>query len=341
MAGRMELFSFPSRRLNPQRQQWTRWLLAAAKLAVFAVLCWFIYRALVSANEQLNGRTWHVEPGWLVLSGALYLLGLFPAALFWHRVLLQTGQQVALGESLRAYYISQLGKYVPGKWMVILLRRTLLRGPAVENTVVAASVFFETLSMLAVGSAMAALVLIIWHRHQPLLIAAAVGSMLLLGLPTIPVLFQWLMRVLGIGKLNPTAGARFSRIGWRTLLVAWLAMAVGWLVQGMSLWATLRGMQATAAGPLEDLWLHTTTVSLSIVAGFLSQIPAGLAVREWISSEFLEPQYGPGVAIISAIIFRFVLLVSELLISIILYAAGWRRPVRPAVEPELTASSNH
>ena len=37
--------------------------------------------------------------------------------------------------------------------MVILLRRVLLRGPRVENTVVAASVFFETFTTLAVGAA--------------------------------------------------------------------------------------------------------------------------------------------------------------------------------------------
>jgi hypothetical protein len=55
-----------------------------------------------------------------------------------------------------------LGKYVPGKWMVILLRRVLLTSPNVETTVVAASVFFETFTTMAAGSAVSA-VLVIWH----------------------------------------------------------------------------------------------------------------------------------------------------------------------------------
>ena len=42
-------------------------------------------------------------------------------------MLRETGQKVQFGEAVRAFYISQLGKYVPGKWMVILLRRVLLR----------------------------------------------------------------------------------------------------------------------------------------------------------------------------------------------------------------------
>ncbi|MEX0676584.1 MAG: lysylphosphatidylglycerol synthase transmembrane domain-containing protein [Pirellulales bacterium] len=327
--------------MSEHKIKWTRWLLGTVKLSVFALLSWFIYRALVSANEQLNGHQWHVEPGWLAVAGLLYLVGLFPAALFWHRVLLQTGQEAGLGESLRAYYISQLGKYVPGKWMVILLRRGLLTGGKVETTVVAASVFFETFVMLAIGASIATLALLVWHPGQIWLIAIAAGSALLLGIPTIPRLFEFLLRMVGVGRLNPTAGARFRRIGRGMLAAGWIAIGAGWLLQGMSLWATLRAMGAATGGPLYDLSLHTSTVALSVVAGFLSQIPGGLAVREWVSAELIEPTYGASVAIVSAIIYRLVQVVSELAVSIILYVAGWRRTPRAAkvAEAELSASS--
>ena len=110
----------------------------------------------------------------------------------------------------------------------------------------------------------------------------------------------------------------------------------------MSLWATLRGMGATEAGPFHELSLHTASIALGLVAGFISQIPGGLGMREWVSAELIKPEYGETVAVVSAVIFRLVMLVSELLISIILYAAGWRRAAKPvaAVEAELTASGN-
>lgn len=318
--------------------KWTRWLLAAVKLSVFALVCWFIYKALVGANQQLDGHEWQVEPGWLAVAGLLYLAGLFPAAVFWHRVLVQTGQQVRFGESIRAYYISQLGKYVPGKWMVIVLRRGMLTGHKVENTVVAASVFFETFCMLAVGAAIATLALLVWHPGQIWLIALAAGSTLLLGIPTVPRFFEFLIRMLGVGRLNPTVGVRFRRIGRGMLVAGWLTISVGWLLQGMSLWAVLRAMEKAAGGPLHDLSLHTAAVALAVVAGFLSQIPGGLAVREWVSAELIEPTYGASVAIVSAVMFRLVQVVSELAISIILYVVGWRRMPRAAkaaeAEPE-------
>jgi glycosyltransferase 2 family protein len=329
--------------VSEKKRKWTSWLLAALKLSLFALLCAFIYRALVSANQQLDGHEWRVEPVWLVVSGLLYLAGVFPSAVFWYRVLLATGQEARFGEAIRAYYISQLGKYVPGKWMVILLRRTLLKTGKVETTVVAASVFYETFAMLAVGSVMSAVMLVIWRPDKLWLIALAVGSAFLLGLPTVPRFFEQLIRILGVTRLNPTAGIRFRHLGRRMLVVGWLTMGAGWLLQGLSLWATLRAMGAAVDGPLYDLSLHTSAVALSIVAGFLSQVPGGLAVREWVSAELIQPVYGASVAIVSAIIYRLVLVVSELGVSTILYVAGWRRMPRAAevieAETELTAST--
>jgi hypothetical protein len=338
---RQRASSETAQHVSEPKIKWTRWLVAAIKLSVFGLLCWFIYGALVDANEQLSGHEWHVEPLWLAVSGLLYLAGSFPAACFWHRLLIETAQEARIGESLRAYYISQLGKYVPGKWMVILLRRGLLSGK-VETTVVAASVFFETFTLLAVGAAMATFALLVWHSDKLWLIGLAAGSCLLLGLPTMPRLFELLIRVLGVGKLNPTAGVRFRRIGLRTLVVGWISIGAGWLLMGASLWATLRAMGAATGGPLYDLSLHTAAVALSIVAGFLSQIPGGLAVREWVSAELIAPTYGASVAIVSAIIYRLVQVVAELVVSIILYVAGWRRLPRAAkvVEAELSATSS-
>lgn len=308
---------------------WTRWLLGAVKLAIFVLLCWFIYTAFVNGSADLQRHRWTVEPVWLVVSGLLYLAGLFPAACYWHVVLKRTRQTAGLGESLRAYYISQLGKYVPGKWMVIYLRRTLLRDPQVETTVVAASVFFETLSMLAVGAGISALVLLIWQPQQRMLIGLGIGSALLLGVPTIPRVFQSLIHVLRVGKLNPTVGRKFRDVPPRDIAIGWAAMGLGWLIQGMSLWATLRALSATDAGPLRELALHTTAVALGVVAGFISQIPGGLAVREWVSGELIVPVYGASVGMVSAVVFRLVLLVSELVISTILYLVGWRPRTRP------------
>ena len=59
---------------------------------------------------------------WLALSGVLYLLGTLPVgAVFLPTVGGDAAAGVGCEAVLRAYYVSQMGKYVPGKAMVIVL----------------------------------------------------------------------------------------------------------------------------------------------------------------------------------------------------------------------------
>ena len=78
----------------------------------------------------------------------------------------------------------------------------------------------------------------------------------------------------------------------------------------MSLWAVLRAMGG--GGPtarLYELSLHTTAVALGVVAGFVSQIPGGLFVREWVAGELMRTgNTDAAIGMISAVIFRLVLL---------------------------------
>ena len=174
-------------------------------------------------------------------------------------------------------------------------------------------------------------------------VAAALGALVLLGLPTVPVCFRWLLHLLAVDKLNPTVGAKFNHLGARTIVVGWITIAFGWLVQGMSLWAVLRAMGAATDGPFNELSLHTTAVALGVVAGFISQIPGGLVVREWVSGELLQAHYGQSVALVSAILLRMVWLVSELVVSIILYVAGLRRTraMTTVDDHRVSSSSSH
>ncbi len=140
--------------MTEQPRSWTHWLIPLAKIAVIALLCWFIYRAFIEGNETLGAHTWHVEPIWLVVSGVLYLVGLLPSAIFWQRILVRTGQEVSVGDGVRAYYISQLGKYVPGKAWVILVRVAILPGHAPSRGAVALAATYETLTTMASGALM-------------------------------------------------------------------------------------------------------------------------------------------------------------------------------------------
>jgi hypothetical protein len=295
------------------------WLAIALKLAIVALLVWGVRRTLVDAYEQLQKRPLRLEPAWLVVSGGLYLLGMLPAALFWFRLLRKLGQQVGLRQAIRAYYIGHLGKYVPGKALVVVLRAGMVRGAEVNTAVAAVTVFIETLTMMASGSFVAAALIALLFGRQWQYAALAVAFMCAAGLPTLPPVFKRIIRWTKIGRANPAALAQLRQIDYRTLLLGWLATGCGWFVMGLSLTAALRGMGQESPPWIAGLPLVTMVVAVSVVAGFMSFIPGGLVVRDVVMAELIKPRLGTETAVASALLLRFVWLAAELAISAVLY----------------------
>jgi uncharacterized membrane protein YbhN (UPF0104 family) len=296
-----------------------KWLLLIVKLAIVGLLLWGVHRTLAEAYDKLHDKQLRLDPLWLIASGGLYLLAMVPSVVFWHRVLRVLGQEAGFFKTLRAYYIGHLGKYVPGKALVVVLRAGMVRGERVNVGVAAATVFVETLTMMASGSFIAAaLVAILYHEHWVYVVGAII-CMLAAGLPTLPPVFAYLARLTRIDRGAREAGVDLQRIDYGTLLFGWLGTGIGWFISGLSLWATLRAMGETSLGPIDDLPFLTMIVSISVVAGFISMIPGGLGSRDLVMLELLGLRLSASVAVVSTVLFRLVWLGAELVISAILY----------------------
>ena len=256
--------------------------------------------------------------------GAIYLVGLLPAGVYWHYVLKVLGQEVRLGNTLKAYYIGHLGKYVPGKAMVVILRTGMVRGHRVDTGVAVASVFFETLTLMAVGAFLAAGILAVRLSEERMLFWGAIGLMIVSGLPILPPIFRFISRLARIGKTIPAEPDILERLNWLTLLVGWVCMTVVWVLMAASLWATFRAMGVTDIGLIENGPEFIAAVSLSMVVGFLSFIPAGLGVRDLVLVELLVKLFAinDAMATVAGALLRLIWLVSELIISGILYVRG-------------------
>jgi glycosyltransferase 2 family protein len=296
-----------------------RWAKQLFRLLVLALVAWGIYHALSRAGARLDDQQFalrEVDPRWLAVAGVCYVIGLVPCWIFWHRTLRAMGQFPGYRESLTAFWIGHLGKYVPGKAMVVVLRTALVHGPLVNKTVAATSVFVETLTMMAVGAFVSAVILVVTSDQRALTLLA-IGLMLGAGLPTFPPIFRRLVRLLQVHRANPDITAAIAGVGYALMAAGWIMIAVGWVFLGLSLWATLRALPI--ADPSGDIPLLTAAVGLAMVAGFLSLIPGGLGVRDGILITLLAPTMGGRVAIVSAILLRVVWLAAELVVSALLY----------------------
>ena len=325
--------------MTQDRVHYRRWLLPLAKFVIVLLLLWGVQATLRTAIDGLTLRLaagqWRLQPGWIVAAGALYLLGLLPCGVFWHRVLLAVSQESSLARTLRAYYIGHLGKYVPGKAMVVILRTALVKAKGQPSSIVAVSVLYETLTMMAAGAFLAAAVLGLWRQEQPAFAWLSLGLMALAGLPTLPPVFRRLCRMGRVGRGDAAATASIERMDYRLLATGWPLAILSWLLLGLSLWATLRGLGLSGLEPFRLLPLYVAAVSLATVAGFLSLIPGGALVREFVLLELLVllPGVDPATALLGALLLRLIWLVAELLISAILYAAAFLPPFKARLQP--------
>ncbi|MDP6447718.1 MAG: lysylphosphatidylglycerol synthase transmembrane domain-containing protein [Pirellulaceae bacterium] len=313
-----------------QRQTETNEQLAILRAKIAAgpadsreVIAW---RREVEQLERQSFSPWRVDWRWAALSGVFYLVGLLPNWWFWRESMRALGGKPRLAASLAAYFIGHLGKYVPGKAMVVVLRSGLVKDERTGATVAATAVFVETLTMMAVGAAVSTIVLLVVFPHW-LMILLACGVLVATGLPTAPPIFRRVVRFLKVRKADPELESRLEHLDWPLMGKGWLAIGAGWVCLGLSLWATLRSLNAGLGGGLaSELPLLIAAVALAMVLGFISLIPGGAFVREWVVTTLLATTYGAAAALAAAVWLRLNWLMSELVISIILYGCVARSP---------------
>ena len=311
--------------LAPRNRGKAYWVKVAIRLIVLTLVVAGIWHTVDGAREEFAAKGFsprNLNYGWLAAAGLFYLLGSLPACCFWRSTMVAMGQRPRWLPTIRAYYVGHLGKYVPGKALVVVLRTGLIKSDRVDATVAATSVFVETLTMMAVGAVVAATILAIGFRDQGLLLLLALGLAAATGIPTWPPIFRRLVRFLQVRRANSAIEAALQGLNLRLMFVGWSTIAIGWLFMGLSLWATLKATPAAVnqlANPWQDIPLITACTCLAMVAGFLSLIPAGLGPREWVIITLLVPEYGPVAGIVSAVLLRLVWMSAEVLFAGCLY----------------------
>jgi len=300
------------------------------RIAALVVVCIGVSGTVRHALAELGQHEWHLRPAWLLVSGAAYVLGMAPMGWFWHRTLEAFGYQPPLSATMRAYYFGQLGKYVPGKAMVIILRVAAMRRWAQSMRLVIVSVFVETLTMMAVGGCLAFLFSALVLKLEAYIWLIALGMACAAGGPTLPFVLRWFGR-LGAGRFarddetkspaedSVDVDSRLRGITLGVLGMGWIASLICWLLFAVSLWGTLRAIGVDSVQLLADMPVLITAVAFAIVAGFLSMLPGGLVVRDAILMQLLAPVCGEANALVAAVLMRLVWLVSEVLACGILY----------------------
>jgi uncharacterized membrane protein YbhN (UPF0104 family) len=108
------------------RFPWKKRLVATAKFFLFALVVAWIANRLAKDWTEISRYDWRPRPGWLLASGLFYLAAYLPSAYFWRLSIRWLGGAPGVFSAFKAFYVSQLGKYVPGKALVVVIRSALV-----------------------------------------------------------------------------------------------------------------------------------------------------------------------------------------------------------------------
>lgn len=285
-------------------------------------MVFYAARTLAIQWNKVEPRISHIQFGWEWIGSATVLVLLAYALLIegWRRVLGAWDSQLPFPQAARIWFLSNLGKYVPGNIWSLTAMGVMARGRGISALAAAgSSVLMQTVS-LATG---AAIVMITGAKllGQPLLVGASalVLVVILLSAPRLlPPLAVWIGSLIGRDILPPTVPAT-------SIWTAAVASTLSWLLYGFAFQLFVRGLLGSSPGEISS---YIAVYTAAYLLGFISPIaPAGLGVREFTLAAFMT-QLGlanEADAALVAIAARLWLTVVELIPSGLYIATGATR----------------
>lgn len=275
--------------------------------------------ALGGRWAEIVDRLGDQRPEILLGSLALALAGVYLSFLLWRGTLASLGSPLPVRPAARLFFVSQLGKYLPGAVWPVLAQMRLGRELGVPRQRMGLA-FLLTLGLATlVGVFLGVAALPTLFRAEGTVVLLGLLALPLLGLLLVPrvlngVLAVALRLVRRPGLDEPLSGRDVARgVGWALVF---------WLVYGGHVWLLAVGL---GAEPVQALPVAIGGFAIAFSLGpLLVVLPAGAGVREAVLVVLLASVLTTPEATAVALTSRGILMLTDGLLA--LAAAGLIRP---------------
>jgi hypothetical protein len=259
--------------------------------------------------EKIRTYPWEFHPFFLLLSSLLLFLAYGIFYLLWKFLLSAFGEEIPFLPGFRIWFLSQLGKYVPGKVWGMVGRVFLLHERGVGIKAGSLSIGYEVILMTLASLIFTLLTLPFWgaeavHSFFPVDISQWYfilgGILLLLGI-LYPGLWGWTGNAVQwiTGKTSVKI-IPFPKYGW--LLGMTGCYVVLWALVGLSFCLFILSLTEV---PVSRFPMMAGIFVFSWTAGSIAVFaPAGLGVREGLLVLSLGPLISPEFALVAAVASR-------------------------------------
>ena len=256
------------------------WGRALSTVAVALVL-WYFGRSLVAQRAAIGSRWDELHPAWgmLVISG-LVVLGSYAVLIeTWRRTVMAWGRSIGWGDAARIWFVSNLGKYVPGKvWQIGAM-----------------TVLAEQSGVPAIAAVGSSLVVNLVNLLAGMLVVLVTAARLIEGASVIPMLAIATASALATPWLLPLLARLASSVLRRPIAepsvppsAIFLALAgctVAWTMYGVAFRLLAAALFGATSGTTAS---YVAVFTLSYLAGYVFLLsPGGLGAREEVLQRLL------------------------------------------------------
>ncbi len=307
------------------------------KLIVMVAVFAFVGIKLEQTWHTVGQHPVHIDWRYCAIIPLAFVGIMTTNALTWLWLARRMGDRSPVLPLLGAYTFSQMGKYAPGKVLLVLMRleRTHRAGMARETCLL--STLLENAMYTLSGGLVGSTALVVAARNHPLyLLGCGLIMASLLGL-FYPPFFFWIintaLRSMGKAAIPPS-----RRFKLKHMIYAVVMFLPTWLWGGVGLWMAVSCVHHVSI-------LHTFELigvfALSVSLGMFSLLPGGLGVREAVQALFIAPLVGsPELVVVVVALPRVCQILVELTLAIIGGIVNSRLTAKlPAPPPEEPRSS--
>jgi len=277
-------------------KQMVRWMIVAAIFVFLGKMVWDHW-------NQVKGTSFTFEAYPLILSTLIFAFSYFIQIWAWYLITVKLGIALSISDTLKSWFYSQLGKYLPGKVWLLLSRFYFYESKGRSKKSVSVALYFEMATMIG-AACLIFLAVLIFHKEKWSYYSwrqlGWVLPLLLLGFASLhPRVLQ---------KISNWVLVRFKReplsfsFSYADILWILFVCIISWMVGGVGFYFFVDSVYPVTPDYIPFL---TGALAISSTLGLIALFaPSGLGVREGALVYLLSFMMATPVAVIISVLTR-------------------------------------
>jgi hypothetical protein len=266
----------------------------AAQFIFVAVVLWLVWAGVAPSWPEIVEATRNLSPRWglVVLSASIVFSAYLILIETWRRLMLDMSERIGYLPAARIWFISLLGRYIPGRVWSVAALAALSQRAGVSPITAAGSALLLTLLNTVVGSCLLLLLVGPTLLDQLLERAGArigVGSAILITIVALAALVALPYVIQPLAALARRITRRDFHpppLSQRSVFRSAAACAIAWTLYGIGFWVFAHALFDSVSGNVVD---YIKVYTGSYLAGYVAiPTPAGFGVREGTLGVLLE-----------------------------------------------------